>query len=664
MNNILQIKENMFQSNIKTLDFSGVSTQIKPINFNMCSKEPYTQNTYSYLLDLKVQNKQPLILSVFDNGKSIVDSVSLQKNFNNPNALINPLTNEKINKIFLFILPERTAAKFHCIGIYSIDESMIINHPVATDPKEREADRILLYNFVNSTAIFELDKVIIAEAQKIIGSALCFGNTKFGQNPSRGLFLLESAIQKGNDHASISLGKCYKIGISGGGDIKAADEHFLKAFNNKTSDGCLELGICYEHGVGTDKNFNKALDMYEKAVKGANPSPVASYCWAALREKICLNKFEEATQFPSLPEDKIQDLKNELDRLRGDERYAFETKLLRTAAESGYTPAFSEVAYRLRTGIGNYPNGTFSNLGTRLNAWVSEPVSSEKFLNEGVRRNDPSCLLSMSWNNGMDEKQKFNLVYAAAMQGHTPAEMRLAECYRDGIGTTIDAQEAINYYHKAAVKGYRDAEHYLVGLTYFSGLNVAIPDYYKWIESCQSLPNAQADSKKFFIAYCKENRIYNDLFAKNQQTEAVAIYEELARNGHLEAQTRLAICKQRGIGTRQDLKEAASLFQKAADAKVKSSLDGYHSTLASYHSTLANFHLGQYYEGRGCDYRKAVQCYTLAAQQNWPRALFLLGLCKEKGRGTPANFPEAFHLYKLAAAQGYEEAQVRVEFFK
>ena len=72
-------------------------------------------------------------------------------------------------------------------------------------------------------------------------------------------------------------------------------------------------------------------------------------------------------------------------------------------------------------------------------------------------------------------------------------------------------------------------------------------------------------------------------------------------------------------------------------------------------SRYGQYMLGQYYEGR-CDYAQAVALYRLAAAQTLDKAQLRLGHMHFNGFGVAQDFTEALRLYQLAAAQGEAQA--------
>jgi len=62
-------------------------------------------------------------------------------------------------------------------------------------------------------------------------------------------------------------------------------------------------------------------------------------------------------------------------------------------------------------------------------------------------------------------------------------------------------------------------------------------------------------------------------------------------------------------------------------------------------------------EGVLQDYKEAVKWYRLAAEQGYVDAQFNLGVVYDNGEGVPQDYAEAVKWYRLAAEQGSAKAQ-------
>ena len=130
---------------------------------------------------------------------------------------------------------------------------------------------------------------------------------------------------------------------------------------------------------------------------------------------------------------------------------------------------------------------------------------------------------------------------------------------------------------------------------------------------------------------------------KQDHKEAVEWIRKAAAQGHAVAQFNLGFRYDAGKGVKQDLKEAVMWFRKAAEQG----------------DAGAQYNLGQMYDnGRGVkqDHKEAVMWYRKAAEQGDADAQFNLGIMYANGQGVAQDFAKALTWLQLAAEQGDEGA--------
>ncbi len=72
-------------------------------------------------------------------------------------------------------------------------------------------------------------------------------------------------------NSMVTIGDYYYKGIGTEQNHTKAAEWYMKASEQGYSDGHYKLGICYQNGTGVPKDFDKALDLLEKAFMQSNP---------------------------------------------------------------------------------------------------------------------------------------------------------------------------------------------------------------------------------------------------------------------------------------------------------------------------------------------------------------------------------------------------------
>ena len=131
--------------------------------------------------------------------------------------------------------------------------------------------------------------------------------------------------------------------------------------------------------------------------------------------------------------------------------------------------------------------------------------------------------------------------------------------------------------------------------------------------------------------------------------EAMKWYQKAAAQGHLEAQTALAVMYSFGKGTAVDNVLAAQWYREAAERG----------------NANAQNNLGSLYEngtGVALDYDEAVKWFRRAADQGWARAQTNLGKAYDLGHGVPQDGAEAVKWYRRAAEQGDQNGQFAVAY--
>ena len=125
---------------------------------------------------------------------------------------------------------------------------------------------------------------------------------------------------------------------------------------------------------------------------------------------------------------------------------------------------------------------------------------------------------------------------------------------------------------------------------------------------------------------------------------AFELVEEGARLGCHHCQGVMALCYWNGYGCGVNVARSLEL---ARDSSEKGSRYGQHMLGRFYHHGAV---------GVAQDYAQAVALYRLAAAQSFDEAQFNLGYLFYHGRGVAQDYAEALRLYQLAAAQGLPAA--------
>ncbi len=156
------------------------------------------------------------------------------------------------------------------------------------------------------------------------------------------------------------------------------------------------------------------------------------------------------------------------------------------------------------------------------------------------------------------------------------------------------------------------------------------------------IPTISASEAEVQAELQKAGEAYN----KGDYTTAYPIYKKYAYHRLFSAgnQTSLGYMYSKGLGVKEDHKQAVYWYRKAAD-------QGY---------DLAQYNLGVKYdngEGVTQDYKQAVYWYRKAADQGYANAQHNLALKYYKGEGVTQDYKQTIYWYRKAADQGLVDAQ-------
>ena len=268
---------------------------------------------------------------------------------------------------------------------------------------------------------------------------------------------------------------------------------------------------------------------------------------------------------------------------------------------------------------------------------------------------------------------------AAAEQGHTDAQMLLAELCHEGDGVEQDFEEAAKWLRAAAEAGDADAL-VLLGMMYAdfeadmdedpegeSRLEVAAaaghkparyllialrgedefaepdPEEFREIaevtlrEAWRGDPDAQ-----FFAAFA----YHKGLGVPKDDVEAMRWLRAAARQGDAAAQNNLGVMYKKGEGLSEpDPVQALKWFRAAARQKDP----------AGIHNLAGMYHMGE--GGLEPDTEKAARLNLEAAEMGWADAQYNLGVSYARGIGFERDRREAVRWLRKAAMQDHPEAQ-------
>ncbi|GBC04676.1 hypothetical protein RclHR1_05800003 [Rhizophagus clarus] len=401
-----------------------------------------------------------------------------------------------------------------------------------------------------------------------------------------------------HSNSIVLLGDFNYLGIVINADKKKAFEFYQIAANLGNIVAQYNLGCCYQYGNGTDKNYNRSFELFERLTKIEYSKGInyLGYCY----------KHGIGTAI--------------------DEQKAFE--LCQKAANLGNTYSMNNLGDCYEKGIGTYIN--------LQNAFKLYQKSANLGNTSGMI-NLGDCY-KYGIGTYIDKKKAFELYQKAADFGDTYGMSNLGDCYEKGIGTDIDAKKALKLYQKVADLGDATGINNL-GDHYHYGIGTDI-DKKKALELYQKAAYLGNTTAMNNLAYYYGNGIETGIDKK----KAFELYQKSADLGNAYGMVNLGNFYEKGIGTDVDEKKAFESFKKAADLGNASGLNN----------------LGYYYEfgmGTESDEKKAFELYQKAADLGNSVSQYNLALMYENGIGVAKSISQAIFWYEKSALKGNQDAQ-------
>lgn len=472
------------------------------------------------------------------------------------------------------------------------------------------------------------------------------------RDPAGALALFRRAADGGDVRGLYQVGRCALEGIGMMRDPQAAADAFARAAAAGYLPARYRLGLLRRDGAGVPADwYGAAFDLYAAcaeltgyrppdtdinapqaqgtAVRPVEPRPIRAHGKA--RRVVSMRKMRE----------------DRLGRLlfgSGDARpaVASATPAQRAAADGERRRRIRDCMARnrrRRVGIADSQRldaalsaGVMPHSGDGWSDWDPSAAAYAlgRMLESGCRAANcqPMPLHALHWYR------------LAAARGHGGAALRLAECYRLGLGIPRDGNEAVRLYRVAVRLGDPEAQ-FRLGVCCEQGLHTRqdAVEAARWYAEAAKSGYAPAQNN---LGGCYER----GAGVRQDMSSAVECYRRAAQAGIPEAACRLGLCFERGTGVRNDAARALSLYEQAARAG----------------HPYAMYRLGLCYDwGRSVQpqFARAAQLYAQAAQAGVPEAAYALGLCCRDGRGVSRDGGLAFSWFAAAAAgcaQGALEA--------
>ncbi|RHZ58289.1 hypothetical protein Glove_374g20 [Diversispora epigaea] len=316
-----------------------------------------------------------------------------------------------------------------------------------------------------------------------------------------------------------NLGDCYERGIGTTKDEGKAFQWYLKSAEGGNSYGQNNLGDCYENGIGTTKDEEKAFQWYLKSAEGGNSDGQNNlgYCY---RKGIGITKDKEKT---------------------------FQWYL--KSAEGRNHLGQNNLGYCYRHGIGTTKDEE------KAFQWYLKSAEGRNHLGQNN--------LGYCYRHGIgttkDEEKAFQWYLKSAEGGNSLGQNNLGDCYGKGIGTTKDEAKAFRWYLKSA-EGGNSVGQYNLGYCYEKGIGTT-KDEEKAFQLYLKLAERGNHARQSNLGYCYEKGIGTT----KDEAKAFQWYLKSAEGGNSAGQNNLGDCYERGIGTTKDEEKAFQWYLKSAD---------------------------------------------------------------------------------------------------
>ncbi len=418
------------------------------------------------------------------------------------------------------------------------------------------------------------------------------------------------------------------------------------------------LGIWYEKGIGTEQNYNLALDWIHKSAEQDYVSAFANlgrlyYSGRGIKRDLGKSIYYW-TQGANLDEPVCQFRLAYFffigEGVEKDTAKAF--SLFHKAASHKFSPALFEL-YRCH-----------------INGWGTskDEKAALKALKEAVKLKHPkSCyILATYYYSGelvdKNERKAFSLIKVSAELGYCQAQEKLGEIYRKGVcGKDESPKLAFKWYYKAAGQGSVSAIFY-IGYFYANGYGVK-KDANLAFEWYSRAAKGNSPAALNNLAFCYEYGKGTTVDLK----KAMLYYEKAAKLGSTTAQKNLAICYKNGTGVDANSQKVFYWTLEAAkrsDLKSQKTIALYY--LKGYGTDRSNeksliWYANYYFRINLSDAKQAYKSFLEKAEQDDAQSIYIIGKCLQYGVATEKNLAEAHSRFVKAAKLGHIESLIKVK---
>jgi len=471
---------------------------------------------------------------------------------------------------------------------------------------------------------------------------------------------LKDEEESSKDHIYGLLGVAYYAEEEGiDDDYKLTFESFLKASNSHDDMIHSMLGGLYLHGKGTERNYKKAKEQFELAIKYKDNKDST---W--LLGKIYLHglgvdqDYQKAREMflrgDSLGSGNSQfELGHLYEYGKGVEKDIDKAlEYYQKAAKQGDADAEYKIdlltgkisKHRRNLNFEKALDYTYGYTVTRDFGKAIEYYQKAAENNHSASIYDIGFLIEYTYSTKR-HKEATEYFLKAAEMGNIYAQSVMASKYIIGSGVEVDKEKAAYWEEQAAKQGNIDSIKETAN-KYYSGEGVD-KNFEEAIKWYQKAIDAGDHESIYLLGKMHED---GEGFDKDFD-KALALYTQAAELGYDEAQNELADIYYKGIRERKDYKKSFKWAKKAAE-----------QGFADAQNKIGLF----YSQGKNVveiDMEKAFEWLEKAADQGNTKAYNNLAEFYAKGFGIKADLNKAFKWFKKSADLGSDEAEYRMGKF-
>ena len=329
-------------------------------------------------------------------------------------------------------ITEKDAARFFESGITAIRD------PMATNEMLEQGMKNISYaaNHEYAPALNFLGNLALERARNGMDSY------------STAVAYFKAAVKLGNIDSIYSLGCMIADGEGFAQNYNVAEGYILLSAMQGITDAQFRFAEMREKGLGVTKNREEAVMWYKKALDGGDRRAYLPLAYRYLsgetvnrEETIAAQYFTEAARDGSI-EATLMLAKLYRDGVGVKKDILKSENYFRKAAENGIAEAQYEYALILKSKNNNSEAFKWLNLAALEREFGVEPAPEVLY--------EIGRCYSNGWGTDIDRQSAFLYYHRAALAGHIQARAAVAECYKKGIGVTVNKRASEFYNPKYA----------------------------------------------------------------------------------------------------------------------------------------------------------------------------------------------------------------------